>query len=971
MKARLSWLNCLLLPASVLAQSPDPQIPATQDKPVAPSAERLRSFNSEDFALAYEVMVGNAQLERALQLARQAVLQLPKDRAWRRKLARVAEWLSQDELAAEQWEALFALGDRAQDTLAGLRRLAHALNNPALALQAWAYLAARTPLTEQQWGEIVRLYENTGQALQGSRYFETQYRRKKLPLLLEHAARLASNAGEDERAQKLYLERIRLAPFSIDAVLQAVLAYIHKDRIKEALALMQSQSARVPQDVAEYWRLLGQLAWDLNDYASAEQAYQRSAKSRQGLQSDWSRLTFLVRQKQPRAAAELAMQAYQRFDALDQLLQALTIYAELGDTLAQKRIYQSLTPAQRTRAEANAYFLLGRSQFWQAQGDQELAWADLRRAAVLSPQDDAIALATLWFLIDTQRSVELKIALQQYRSQASDNPAYWLAYASGHQLTAQYQQSATWYRKLLQRTPDDPLLLLNYADALELMHHTGMADRVRRQAWLKLKAMQPDAKTMRQISRSPELQAWVQLSLRNQPGDPGMKLVQLLAQQLREPGTVPGNQEAIDNLILGWAIAQQQYANARSWILQRYVQQNKQVPLWIDTLLAQQFEDRPRMAELLKTQGDKLPASSRFDMALALGEVEQALATAHQGMAQAASAEDLYERFRQLAPLRSNYFQARAFNENLDSLERKGVKLEARWVVNTSVHLLAGWSRVAQSSNDPDFATLLPAQDRLDHLELRWLQRHGESRITVMQRTELQSQSGLRLRQTGRLAPRLDYEAGLDYRNESLLSLPLRAAGNESSLYAGVNYNVSKRDNLHIVQRFNRYYTQYEDALGSGRILEVEAGHRLRLEYPDLRLRVFAVDQDFKRDGSISSANLARLPAFLQSGIASGAIEAASYMIPESSTTYGACVSMGDNLAGVSLQTHYSRAWRPFLDACLRHNTVTGEGYTGVLGLAGSISGSDHMALKWEASNGAVPGSSATRILSVSYRHYF
>jgi hypothetical protein len=199
----------------------------------------------------------------------------------------------------------------------------------------------------------------------------------------------------------------------------------------------------------------------------------------------------------------------------------------------------------------------------------------------------------------------------------------------------------------------------------------------------------------------------------------------------------------------------------------------------------------------------------------------------------------------------------------------------------------------------------------------------------------------------------------------------LRAAGNESSLYAGVNYSLSKRDNIHLVQRFNRYETQYGDALGSGRILEVEAGHRLRLEYPDLRLRVFALNQDFTRDGDISSANLARLPAFLQTGIANGDINAASYMIPDSSTTYGVCVSMGDNLAGQSLQTVYSRAWRPFFDACLRNNTVTGEGYTGVLGLAGAITGTDHMVVKWEGSEGSVPGSSSTRMLSVNYRHYF
>jgi hypothetical protein len=97
-----------------------------------------------------------------------------------------------------------------------------------------------------------------------------------------------------------------------------------------------------------------------------------------------------------------------------------------------------------------------------------------------------------------------------------------------------------------------------------------------------------------------------------------------------------------------------------------------------------------------------------------------------------------------------------------------------------------------------------------------------------------------------------------------------------------------------------------------------------------------------------------------------------AFLIPEGSTNWGACVSMGENLAGQNMQTVYSRAWRPFVDFCLSHNTAGTEGYTGILGMAGSLTGEDHLSVTLQKnSEGFVSGSSMTRSLAIRYRHYF
>jgi hypothetical protein len=80
---------------------------------------------------------------------------------------------------------------------------------------------------------------------------------------------------------------------------------------------------------------------------------------------------------------------------------------------------------------------------------------------------------------------------------------------------------------------------------------------------------------------------------------------------------------------------------------------------------------------------------------------------------------------------------------------------------------------------------------------------------------------------------------------------------------------------------------------------------------------------------------------------------------------------MGENLSGQNLQTVYSRAWRPFMDFCVSHNSAGSKSLNGSLGLAGSLTGEDHLSVQWQGSEGQVSGTSLSRAFAIRYRHYF
>lgn len=934
----------------------------------------LKPFNPQDSLMAFDVLVATGDLQRAYLIAQQAVEKLPADKNWRRKWARVAEATQHPAVAAAQWQALFLQGDRAPDTLAAVIRMVSQLENPQVALQVLQFKVQQGANGPEQadapWRAIFDLYETLAEPQEGSAYFEAQYQRTRNTTLLDYAARLAASAGDDDRALALYLQRARLAPFNVDAVLRAVVRLVRTDRLPEALELLQAHDREVPLDAAEYWRLLGQIAWDLGRLDIAQGAYRNYARTTQATPSDWSRLVFLVRAQHPDEAAELALQAYRRFGVVDQLMLGLEILAERADMPAQTRIYGELRGDALRAAESTPRFRLLRAQYYQRSQMPDLAWADLQQALQQTPDDKDTVLSALWFSIDENRATELAKLLHRYVSSARD-PAYWLAFAAGNQALGNNRDALRWYARQVRRTPQDPLLLLNYADALERAQQAGMAARVRRHAWLQLQrqvaatrggAVAPHLQTLRAVAR---------LALLNQPGDPALQRVRRMVQTLRSNPTEAADPDT-SALVLGWAIAQEQYVNARSWMWLRYAHQlHSNAPLWGQSLVALQLGDTAAMDRLLTRHVDGLSTYSRFDTASALGQVPQALAIAFQGMAGQDGDEPLHDRYRQHVPANAPYLQMALQQEQQGSLDLQALHFEARFIQSPGLHVLVGWGRTRQSGNTDVLQSLAAQTDQLERLEAQWKTPNHPGSMALYQRQALTTTTSVRLNQTLKLGERTSVEGHLDYRAESAISQPMQLAGYENSLSGSVNYALGKREYLRITPRISQYATQYGDALGSGRQMDLEAGYRIRTEYPDWRVRAFITRQDFSRVEPLPAEAISRLPAGLQSAVANGTVDPPSYFIPGSNRSAGVCWSMGDNLAGQSIQTVYTRAWLPYFDVCLRDNSLTGKGYDVLAGIAGTLTGEDHISLELRSSDGLTAVDGARRTLALRYRHYF
>ena len=932
----------------------------------------LRPYDPQDYVLAFDAFVAAGDLQRAFEVAQKAVLSVPHDRTWRMRLATISQWTQRPQVMAEQWIALFEQGDHSLGTAAKVIELAFLADRPLVALDAWSVYARNKSLTDAEWREVLTQYESAAQPARGSEFFAEQFKKNKNPLLLEYAAQLAGNAGDDARAEMLYAQRAELEPFSLDSVLRAVVNQVRRGRLQEALNLMKAHETRVPADALEFWRLLSQVAWELRDYDLARQGYERYARLPQAVSSDWSRLIFLVRRDHPGQAADLAIEAYKRFGAVDQLLLGLGIYAELGDIAAQARVFAMLGDNAAVLASTDTRFLMQRAQFYLKQKNTDAAWKDFRHAMGLAPQDVDVALANLWFLIDTQRTTELAAFLRSHAAMAQNQSALWTAYAAANQSLERHREAVLWYDRVVKSKAkvDDPMMLLNYADARERIGQHGVADRLRRHAWQQLKSRYPDPAAVRATGQSSELLTFARLSLLDRPGDPGLALVRRLVSESR---TLPPESQDSQTLVLvlGWAILKEQFPNARSWMWRSYARQSmSQAPLWGQAQVASNLDDKQSMDALLLRRGEALPIYLRYDIAHALGHRQQALDIAFKGQ-MSQDDESLYDRYRQHAPLVANYLQTGVRAERGSEMDSNRFNFEARIAITAQMSVLVGGTTQQQSGKDPVFAALASSSAQLGSAEIQWTGQRGTTRLALLQSSALANWTGLRWGNSYQWDGKMNLETVLNYHAASSISQPMQVAGFEDSVSASLSYTMGKREFVRLTPQVARYYTQFGAALGNGQSLDVEAGYRFRTEYPDWRVRAFLQHVQLSRAKAIDDAELARLPEPVRIAVSTGAVDPLAYFIPQGSTRAGVCVDMGENLGGQNMQINYSRAWRPFVNVCMSQDTVGGPGFNASAGMAGSITGLDHVRLQWDSTQAAVPGKGSANALTLRYRHYF
>lgn len=919
-------------------------------------------FDTEAYRLGYEVFLGNRKLHDAYLVAQRAVAYLPADREWRKRLAQVAEWDQHPAEALPHWLWL-ARQYNDRDAWEALLRLAPGLHDDAALLLAWQHKAESSHLSEQEWHLLADLYERSAAPLEGAHYLLERYRARPQPQLLQLAGDMQLRGGDDDAALASYRQLARQHGQNAELAMQiATLQFSHNDLPGAYATLQQAPQANAPE---AYWRMLAQLAWQLEQRTTATHAYMQLLQQNHYNRYDLERLIDALHDGQPDSAVALALRSFREFGNTRHLLLALDLQVRQQQWQPARQLLDSLDKEQRAALADSASFWSLSAQIRFQTGQRDLALDHSRQAIARDPASAALRQQLLWLLIDSRAFAELQQRLDAWRANAAGDNSYRDVYAAGYLALGKAQQALPWFAAALRDKHQDPLWLTGYADALEQALQPDLAWRVRRHVWNWLQ-QQPAAGKPDQLLRQARLALLFAPVERN---------AALLRQLLRQDQTAGDSAQSaqVAELALVWALSTEQDVLARSWLLQRYADA-QQRPHWAELSLALQQRDQVELQRLLEQHLHELPANDAIEAAQQTGQLAlaQQLATGridmlgHDDVSHAQLVETMLQSASQI--------DIGSTSQRIGGLNRQTRQLQWSAPLAANLHLSLELSDSQQgprtgtlfpdlSALDPglsDIGERLPHHDRQVQLTLTRRDAWGQSGIELARRNALGEFTALQLSRELQLDRQLSVNVGIGINQPAEYSERLLAFGVKDGVQLGLRLMPTRLDYAAVQWRRETLRSQSRHALGKAALLNWEIGHRLRTEYPDWTIRLSGYHNRFHPLPTTLAEIAPQLPELALPD------DQQRLLLPEDSRSIGVNLGFGQQFA-----SDYSRAARLFGDVGISHSPSTGVGYNWLLGIAGSALGNDHLSLWAGRSWGGTQNALDSGALGIKYKLFY
>ena len=974
-----------------------------------------KSFNADDYDLAYRVFLAAGKLDQAQQVAQTAVQKLPNEPVWRERLAQVSEWNHQPMVALQSW-LQYAQATNDERAWNNVMRLAPGLNDDRAYLAALRHRASGGNL--KTIDEVVAAYERLGEPEAGMAFLDTLADGPNGRLVMERNAELAERAGRDDRAFELYgqLEK-RYGARPLYALKRANMLYV-KGRLRAAMdAMLPARAKAGPQDLL-YLRTYTELARLTQRDDLLKDGYRQMmiamaethddhclqmppgaarndclAEVRDTEEADFSNLIEYY-DRSPIDAGRIAEAGWRKNGKLEQLQLAVYYYTRAHAYVRIERLLAGLTPEQKREAESSAAFLMRRAEYWRLTGDRDRSLADLRHAVGQADADSETYAALLWALVDMGTDSEVRAAMLRLKPDAENDPGLWGAYAAGAMRFQDGRTALHYLRKMQEGRSADPLWLGLTADAYEAIGQTALAWRIRKQAWIDLHHQwsssgrmgaearhvpvdeddqaddEEDAQggparadlrrqvvALGQIFASGDVSRTLVIEMlrrdraevaarRALPGDPQSpsqlgNVRGLPPLEVTPPAVLSERERRRQNQIsaasrevaLAWAMSSESNELARAWLARQYAR-TLQRPAYAEISIALDNNDMNQLDRIMERQAGRVPVSSQIEANRQLDRLSAAQTQAYETQEFARTDDTLQETLEDALLFNAQAIEPRVTFQHQKPLEyfeyslAGGARLWDGYAVN-----LRGVFR-DQRTTDRTQLDNVPAADRRAELALTYRDSQKRWLLGVGRRDGLQSFTTARLTGDWNQEGRVSYTGTVGYNQPADESSQLRVGGMKDVAELGATWRLGLREFVSGRVQYNKFYGQDRSALGHGMVYDLEAGYRIRTQYPDYTVRVVGTRAIYSANGGTLTPTMQRLMP------ADDDEATPAFYMPQNFTQAGVLFGFGTDLID-----DYTRKWRPFMEVGALYDSRAGHNFRGQAGVAGSVFGNDHLSL--------------------------
>jgi hypothetical protein len=982
-----------------VAVPPPPEaapVPLPLGKPLPPAAHAPEALppNTADEDLAYGVFLANGDVASAQRVAQRALDKAPQSNLWRGRLAQVAEWNRKPDIALVNWLALAkATGDESAWTQ--VARLAPGLNDEQAILAALLHQSGSKPDDLKLIDQVVASYERLADPDSGLSFLLGRAQGAMRRPLLERYAVLAERKGNDDLALHTWQTlQHDYGPNAAYGQKIATMLYARTDFEGALAALRVAQQTVTPADT-DYWRFDAEIASILQRRDAVSTAYRAILASGKITPADFDAMINFY-DDSPIDAGRLAELAFRQSGQIRMLQQALYNYQRAHAWGRIAAMLDALTPKQLAEAEKSAPFLLARSEYRRQMGDLAGAASDVRRAVALDPDNLEAAAAYLWDLIDRGTSADLRRALRRYADVADGTPSFWGAYAAAYQRTGDGRHVLYYLHKQAATSMKDPLWRLSWADALELNGRTDDAWRVRRQVWREMASRrwsaQPqktpaDTDTGADIGNDSEdlHSRMVALSQQFATGDVSRAmLIELLREDRRQSASAaqpaeahselgdlsefdklpPAKQETLTHeralystiareAAISWAQGEGETDLEHAWLIRQYALRSTR-PVYAEAQLAIDDDDVNTLDRLLTTLPDLIPRQNKVDAEALTSRYPDAQSDAFDSLTRLPNDEIMQAQLREQV-LRS----AQAVAAALRYVDQGPLRFTEESVTG-GLRLTNSQSmqfRYMQRDQWGDATSMpnVPGIDRLFEAIYRHQSQYADERITLGRRDALKDFTTARAEGQYTWTPSLTLTWALGYNQAATESTQLQVGGTKDIASVGFNYRFDQHWFSGGRYEYDRFHGQDRSTLGTGNLVELNGGYKIKVDYPDYTVQVMFAHGQYNANGAPGEALRPLLPV-------GAAFDAASFM-PQTFTQVGLLFSFGDDLP-----EEYTKAWRPMVSVGPVYDSRAKLTAQATVGVAGSVFGGDQAMFYGSYSGASATSSTSVKEIGVRYR---
>lgn len=853
------------------------------DKPSATTTH----FIPAHFDLAYTAFLGNRDLPRALKLAQLAVRLAPDNVVWHERLAQVAEWSDQPQLAIVQWRWL-AMHQGNESAWQSWMRLADGLFDYAAQVVGLKRDWKRQGNDEKYSRKIVQLYEELGQPEDALAWLDRNGDAAQRPELLLLSAELLTRMGRDSEAlarYRRYLSRNTPSP-DLAAAIAAMLQRAGQDQ--EAFEMLLRSRPQAQPDNRLFWINFGELAWRLKQNDDAIAAYRILCEAPDAELYQQMRLFQLLKLKNPRLAAQAAEHYWIKTGRIELFMSAANTYAELDDWPEVQRLYRMTGASKWREYDNDLRFVALRAEMYMHTGNLIAAERDYRFLIKRYPGNLAVKESFLWF-------------------QAMSHPDHALAL----------------FNRMAKTHANDELWLLNYATTLESARQPDLAWRIRRKIWQRRLNKQSSRDWLNTRKNEQSIEE-LRLLLLNDPA-----LGQGILWKLLHDGSpaLKQNSQFVE-LATAWLSERDQSDATRTWLIRQYAH-------WLNTPLGVRIsdallrQDSEAAAEILDHH-EILP-NDKMNLSFLAGRHNDAADLAFIAMDNSRQDESLYEQAAPILLANSRSAGGKTTYRSFDTYN------EIDNEISTTGHQIGGLkldlSLHQQSRSNVDTAQLASAPDESGlEVALHQIGSRYINTLKLLVSQALNTQSGVSFNHQHQIGTRLQLDTHLAYNQAATENAAMRLIGRNNQIALEGTYRLDRLSQWSVRGEFNQYHSIDEQILGNGKLLTTTLSHELSGAHPALRARVTGTWNQFNVAETVLNGKTASL-------IPSGEPNTAAYFMPLDVSEIATYASIGD----ATDSRLPARDFEYLGEVGVFFNPSTGSGWRASGGLAGRVIGADRL----------------------------